>query len=63
MNLARSADDGKTWNVVETADEMLLGEFSYPAIIQAGDGMLHLVYTFNRRHIKHVVYDPKKYAP
>jgi predicted neuraminidase len=62
LNLARSADDGKTWKVVETADEMLLGEFSYPAIVQASDGKLHLVYTYNRRHIKHVVYDPKKYA-
>ena len=62
LNLARSADDGKTWKVVETVEDMLLGEFSYPAIIQASDGKLHLVYTYNRRHIKHMVYDPKKYA-
>jgi predicted neuraminidase len=62
LNLARSADDGKTWKVVETVEAALLQEFSYPAIIQASDGMLHLVYTYNRRHIKHMVYDPKKYA-
>ncbi len=43
--------------------EEQLGEFSYPAIIQARDGRLHATYTHNRRHIKHVALDPAKLAP
>ena len=59
LNLARSRDDGKTWQRVAALEEQF-GEFSYPAIIQASDGMLHVVYTYNRRHIKHLTYDPAK---
>ncbi len=59
LHLGRSADDGKTWKTVATLEEEL-GEFSYPAIIQAGDGQLHASYTWNRRHIKHVTFDPAK---
>ena len=59
LTIARSSDDGKSWKVVATAEDGL-GEFSYPALIQSGDGKLHLAYTYNRKHIKHLVYDPKK---
>ena len=59
LNLARSRDDGKTWRQVATLESQP-GEFSYPAIIQAGDGLLHITYTWNRRHIKYVTYDPAK---
>jgi predicted neuraminidase len=59
LNLARSTDEGKTWQAV-TKFEDELGEFSYPAIIQAQDGILHVTYTWNRRHIKHVTWDPSK---
>jgi predicted neuraminidase len=61
LNLARSKDDGKTWEMVAKVEEALLGEFSYPALIQASDGKLHLVYTWNRRHIKHLSYDPRSF--
>lgn len=53
LNLARSRDGGKTWEAFKTLEEQV-GEFSYPAIIQAQDGTLHLTYTWNRTHIKHV---------
>jgi predicted neuraminidase len=59
LNLARSADEGKTWKTVATLEDQL-GEFSYPAIIQGSDGLLHITYTWNRRHIKYVTFDPRK---
>jgi predicted neuraminidase len=57
LNLARSADDGKTWKPVATLEDAP-GEFSYPAIIQSADGRLHVAYTWNRRHVKHVSFAP-----
>ena len=57
INLAVS-DDGKTWSMVK-ALETDPGEYSYPAIIQAADGMLHVTYTWKRQKVKHLVLDPK----
>jgi predicted neuraminidase len=59
LNLARSSDNGKTWKKVATLEDQA-GEFSYPAIIQASAGRLHVSYTWNRRHIKHLTFDPAK---
>ncbi len=36
------------------------GEYSYPAIIQSADGLVHITYTWQRKRIRHVVVDPKK---
>ena len=53
LNLAVSSD-GDTWQMVQTL-ESEPGEYSYPAMIQAQGGAVHIVYTWNRKRIKHVV--------
>ena len=60
LNIARSTDNGQSWKTVATL-ENVIGEFSYPAIIQAQDGRIHVTYTWNRRHIKHLTFDPAQW--
>jgi len=59
LNLAIS-DDGKEWRKVAVLEQEEKAEFSYPAIIQTSDGLVHLTYTWKRQRIKHVVVDPSK---
>jgi len=59
LNLAVS-DDGHQWRKVAIVEQEEKGEFSYPAIIQTADGLIHLTYTWKRTRIKHLVVDPAK---
>ena len=34
--------------------------YSYPAVIQTADGLVHAAYTWKRTSIKHVIIDPAK---
>lgn len=54
LNVALSKD-GRKWEDIAIMENEENGEFSYPAIIQASDGKIHITYTFNRVNIKHVV--------
>jgi predicted neuraminidase len=56
LHIARSTDDGKTWS-----NPLMLesnpGEYSYPSVFQSSDGLIHVVYTYRRYSIKHVVFN------
>ena len=49
-----SSADGKNWDNLIVLEDQPKGEFSYPAIIQAKDGTVHITYTYNREKIKYV---------
>lgn len=57
LELAISSD-GKTWRSALVLEEEGSGEHSYPAMIQARDGAVHLTYTWRRDRIMHVVLNP-----
>jgi predicted neuraminidase len=58
LNIALSKD-GVGWEPSVTLENQP-GEYSYPAVIQARDGRVHVTYTWRRERIKHVVLDPTR---
>jgi len=61
LNVAVS-EDGTDWEAALVL-EHLDGEdkqFSYPAVVQTRDGLVHVTYTWHRERIKHVVLDPDR---
>ncbi len=49
--------DGIQWQKLLDLENHPKGEFSYPAIIQSSDNKVHILYTYNRKFIKHVSFD------
>ena len=65
LSLALSTD-GKHWDRVLDLEPLRKNtdkegeEYSYPTMIQAEDGMVHIVYTWNRKTVKYIKLDPSK---
>lgn len=59
LNVAVSRD-GRSWDAALVLETEPRKEFSYPAVIQTFDGMVHITYTWKRANIRHVVVDPAK---
>lgn len=53
------SEDGINWEAVVILENDKPGtEYSYPAVIQTDDNLIHITYTWNRRLIKHVIINP-----
>jgi predicted neuraminidase len=58
LGLAVSTDEGQTWARVLMLPEEPGGHYSYPFLMQARTGDVHLVYAWQRKVIKHVTFNP-----
>src|SRR5205085_4332782 len=58
LNVAVSRD-GKKWQAALVLEDQP-GEYSYPAVVQTSDGLVHVTYTWRRARVRHVVVDPAK---
>jgi len=59
LSLAISTNEGKSWKTKINLENKK-GEYSYPGIIQDSKGKIHIIYTYNRTHIKHVCLGKKE---
>jgi predicted neuraminidase len=64
LALARSNDEGASWRIVHTFEDETKPdvngtppEFSYPCLIQTRGGAIHLLYTWRRKKIKHIIFN------
>lgn len=55
LNVAVS-ENGVEWRDILQLEKGDKGEFSYPAVIQAKDGRVHITYTADRKNVRHVVF-------
>lgn len=57
LRLAISLDRGRHWTRIATLESAPEMEFSYPYMIRTRDGRIHLVYTWDRKRIRHIVFN------
>jgi hypothetical protein len=52
--------DGEAWSAALVISICSGGQFSYPAVIQSRDGLVHITHTWHRKTIAHIVVNPYK---
>ena len=57
MQLALSKDNGQNWTRIHALENSPNEEFSYPYMIRGRNGLIHVVYTWKRKRIKHLVFN------
>lgn len=55
---AAVSKDGRAWDAALVLGVCEKGQFSYPAVIQSRDGLVHIVHTWHRETINHIVVNP-----
>ncbi len=59
LNVAISSD-GVKWFTVAILEDSPISQYSYPSVIQSKDGLVHIVYTWRRERVKHIILDLSK---
>ena len=59
LSLMYSENDGQTWRLLHEFEQEkntpeVEHQFAYPALRQSADGEFHVLYTWNKKRIKHV---------
>ena len=57
LTLVISGDRGRTWKDLEVIENDPDNEYSYPSISRSEGGLYHMTYTYERKRIKHVVFN------
>lgn len=57
LRLAISNYRGLKWKRIATLENSQGHEYSYPYMIRTRDGLIHLIYTWRRKRIKHLVFN------
>lgn len=57
LRLSLSPDKGRTWENSVDVEAQSGPQFTYPVMTQSGDGFIHMVYSYNRNNIRHVVFN------
>jgi len=57
LRLAVSNDQCANWARIATLDSTQGEKYSYPYMIRSQDGLIHLIYTWHRKRIKHMVFN------
>jgi predicted neuraminidase len=63
--LALAPAGSSDWNVIaevesdQTLTNGLYREFSYPSLLLGANGEVHLIYTYDRKKMKHIQFDPR----
>jgi len=60
LNLSLTRDGRRWYAALVLEDDRK--EYSYPAVIQTADGLVHVTYTYDRKRIRHAVIDPSRLA-
>jgi predicted neuraminidase len=57
LQLAVSADEGRTWLTKAVLEDQANREFSYPHLTEDHQGHIHVTYTWQRQRIRHVAFN------
>lgn len=57
LSLVISYDKGRSWKVLRVIENYPDKEYSYPSIIQSLNGLYHITYTYEKKQIKHIVFN------